>query len=148
MNDENKTREQLIVENEVLRRRAAELEGVDLQRRQAEAELTKSKAILTAAIECLPFDFFALDPEGRCILQNALSRRYFGNALGKTAEDVCPDKLVLPRWLDGNRRALNGVRVEEEIAFAVGGELRNFYMLSRLSSMAARYTGYLASTWT
>ena len=57
-------------------------------RKQAEGELAKSKAFLTAAIECLPFEFFALAPDGHCMLQNAVSRQYYGNAVGKTAEEV------------------------------------------------------------
>jgi len=127
MSDQDKTREQLISELEEFRRRVAGLEGVDLERRRAEEELAKSKAILTAAIECLPFDFFALNPEGHCILQNAVSRRYYGNAVGKTAEQVCPDERVLPHWIEGSRRALAGEKVEVEVALAVGGEHRTFY---------------------
>lgn len=96
-------------------------------RKRAEEEAAKSKAILTAAIECLPFDFFALDSQGRCILQNALSRKYFGNALGKTAEEAYPDKRALPRWLDGNRQALAGKQVAKETELDVGGQHRHFF---------------------
>jgi PAS domain S-box-containing protein len=126
MMDHDKTKDQLIAENEELRRRVAELESLDLGRRRADEELARSKAILTAAIECLPFDFFALDPDGRCILQNAVSRQHYGEALGKMAEQVCPDERVLPRWIEGNRRALGGEKVEEEAAWWVGGEERHF----------------------
>ena len=97
----------------------------DLKR--AEEELAKSKAILTAAVECLPFDFFALDPDGRCILQNAVSRRYYGDALGKTTEDVCPDPRNLARWLEKNQRAFAGERVEGDVELAIRGEQRHVH---------------------
>jgi hypothetical protein len=77
--------------------------------------------MLSAAVECLPFDFCALDTAGRCVLQNALSRRYYGNALGKTAEDVCPEKRLLSRWLASTRRVLAGERVEDENRYGLEG---------------------------
>ena len=126
MKDQDKSKQQLIEENEELRRQVALLQGIDAEREQAEEELAKSNAILTAAVECLPFDFFALDPEGRCILQNALSRQYYGEALGKTAEQICPDERVLPHWIEGNRRAFAGERVEGEMELTLGGSRRHF----------------------
>ena len=122
MIDPKKTRQQLIAENDELRQRVAALEGVNADRRRAEENLAKSQAILTAAIECLPFDFFALDAEGRCILQNTVSRQYYGNALGKTTEEVCLDERILARWLEKNRRALAGERVEGDVELAIQGE--------------------------
>jgi PAS domain S-box-containing protein len=127
MTDQDKTRQQLLDELGELRERVAALEGIDAERQRVEEELAKSKAILTAAVECLPFDFYALDPTGRCILQNAVSRRYYGDALGKVAEDVCPDPRALPRWLEANRRALAGQLVEEETEWQVEGQRRHFY---------------------
>jgi PAS domain S-box-containing protein len=139
MNDQDKTKQQLLDEVVQLRQRVAILEAGErrfraiiaaadiTQSKRAEAELAKSKAILTAAVECLPFDVFALGPDGRCILQNAVSRQYYGNALGKTAQDVCPDKRLLPRWLENNRRAFAGERVEEDVGWTVKGEPRYFH---------------------
>ena len=124
MKDQDKTKEQLIEELVELRGRVAAMKGVDLERKRAEEELAKSKAILTAAIECLPFDFFALTPDRRCILQNAVSRQYFGNVLGKTTEEVCPDDRILARWLEKNQRAFAGERVEGDVELAIGGEPR------------------------
>jgi PAS domain S-box-containing protein len=129
MNDQDQTKQQLLDELAELRQRVAALEGVDRQRRRVEEELAKSKAILTAAMDCLPFDFYALDPTGRCMLQNAVSRQYYGSAVGKTAEQVCPDERVLPRWIEGNRRALAGQRVEVEEAWCVAGEQRQFFSI-------------------
>jgi PAS domain S-box-containing protein len=129
MKDQKKTKEQLVTEVGELRQRLAELGGSEAERRRIDEDLAKSKAILTAAIECLPFDFYALDADGRCILQNAASRRLFGNALGKTAEQVCPDRQALSRWLEGSRRALGGEQVRRETEIEVAGEHRHFYSL-------------------
>ena len=126
MSDQDKTREQLLDELVELRQRLAELEGVDAERRQAKEELAKSRAILTATIECLPFGFFAMDPEGRYILQNAVSRKDFGNAMGKTPEEVCSDEHILSYWLEMNRQAQAGEQVEGEFMMTVGGEDRCF----------------------
>ena len=83
--------------------------------------IAKSKAILTAVIESLPFDLFALAPDGRCILQNVVSRQYYGS-FGKTTEEVCPDDRILARWLEKHRRAFAGERVEGEVELVIGGD--------------------------
>ena len=98
-------------------------------RKRAEEEVAKSKAFLTAAIECLPFEFFALAPDGHCILQNAVSRQYYGDAVGKTAEEVCPDEHALPRWLAKLSQVLDGKRIAEEVDLQVKGEARHFYSI-------------------
>ena len=118
----------------------------DLKR--AEEELAKSKAILTAAVECLPFDFFALDPDGRCILQNAVSRRYYGDALGKTTEDVCPDPRNLARWLEKNQRAFAGERVEGDVELAIRGEQRHVHNIITPIRDGDEVLESLVSTWT
>ena len=60
-------------------------------------------------------------------LQNAVSRRYYGDTLGKTTEDVCPDERILARWLEKNRRAFAGERVEGDVELAIRGEQRYFH---------------------
>ena len=104
MTDQDKTKEQLISELEQLRQRMAELEvndqGGESEARSASAttrsgngpERSRLHAILTAAIECLPFEFFAIGPDGRYILQNAVSRQHSGDSIGKRPEDCAPDE--------------------------------------------------------
>ena len=58
-------------------------------RKQAEQELTKSRAILQATIDCLPFDFFALGYDGRyilakCHVQSTLGRYDWQDSLKKS----------------------------------------------------------------
>jgi len=86
-----------------------------------------SEAILTAAVDCIPFAFFALNTEGRYILVNAASRAEYGDAVGKTPREICPNEQDLALWLDNNRRALSGERVEGEVELTVHGQRRHFY---------------------
>ena len=96
--------------------------------KQAEEELAKSKAMLQAAIDCLPFNFFAIGLDGRYMLQNAVSKAHQGgDAIGKLPEEVCLNKHDLAIWLDNNRRAFAGEKVEGEVTLSLGGEERFYY---------------------
>jgi len=139
MKDQDKTKQQLISELVQLRQRVAEFEandqGGEPEARSASAttrpgdgpERNRLHAILTAAIECLPFEFFAIGPDGRYILQNAVSRQHAGDAIGKRPEDSAPDEYTRKLWLDNNRRAFAGERVEGEVEAHVGAETRTYY---------------------
>jgi PAS domain S-box-containing protein len=97
------------------------------KRKRAEEELTKSKAILQATIESLPFDFYAIGSDGRYFLQNTASGANWGQILGKTPEDVAPTEEIRTLWLDNNRRAFAGEKVEGEARVTVNGETRVVY---------------------
>ena len=102
--------------------------NVDItDRKRAEKELAQSKALLEATIENLPFDFFAIGPDGRYILQNATSKQHWGDAIGKFPKDVCSNSVELALWLDNNRRAFNGEKVEGEAELTTHGETRFFH---------------------
>jgi len=95
--------------------------------RRAEEESARNKAILQAAIESLPFDFFALGPDGRYILQNATSRSHWNEAIGKRPEELGLSEDTLALWLDNNRRAFAGEKVEGQVEFSVHGQSRFFH---------------------
>jgi PAS domain S-box-containing protein len=95
--------------------------------KQAEAELAKNKAILHAILESLPFDFFAVGLDGRYLMQNAASKAHWGNLVGNRPEDVCQDPHDLVIWLENNRRAFAGEKVEGEVVLHVHGEERFIY---------------------
>ena len=120
MIDQDKSKQELIEELAEMRRREA-------QWRSVVAERDRDRAILSAAIECLPFEFFAIGTDGRYMLQNAVSRQHAGDAIGKRPEDCAPDEYTRQLWLDNNRRAFAGERVEGEVEAHVGGETRTFY---------------------
>ena len=98
------------------------------ERKQAEEELAKSKAMLQAAIDCLPFNFFAIGLDGRYMLQNAVSKaQQRADVIGKLPEEVCPNEHDLAIWLDNNRRAFAGEKVEGEVTLSLGGEERFYF---------------------
>ena len=94
-------------------------------RKLAEQELTKSKAILQAVIDCLPFDFFALGYDGRYILFKMPCPKYTGAILLANALKISVrNKEDLAIWLDNNRRAFSGEKVEGEVSLTYQGEKR------------------------
>jgi PAS domain S-box-containing protein len=140
MKDQDKTKEQLVEELSALRQRVAELEskergGGGPGKHPAAAAIAESdgqernrlEAILSAAVECLPFEFFALGPEGRYILQNAVTRQHYGDLIGKRPEEACDDAATVALWLDNNRRAFAGQRVEGEVEARIAGETHHLY---------------------
>jgi PAS domain S-box-containing protein len=140
MNDLKKTKAQLAAELAALRRRVAILEAGkgasaragartarDSAPGAADHERSRLQAILTAVVECLPFEFFAIGSDGRYILQNAITRAHYGELIGKRPEDCAPDAATRRLWLENNRRAFAGQRVEEEIEARVGGRKRHYY---------------------
>jgi len=98
------------------------------ERKRAEEELAKSKAVLQAAIDCLPFNFFAIGLDGRYMLQNAVSKAHQqADVIGKRPEDICSNKHDLAIWLDNNRRAFAGEQVEGEVTLSIVDEERSYY---------------------
>lgn len=127
MIDDGKTRAQLVAELAQLHERVAELER-NTHSKLAEEELTRNRAVLRATIDCLPFNFFAIGPDGHYMLQNAISKeQHKADVIGKRPEEVCPNPHDLALWLDNNRRAFAGERVEGEVTLSLGGEERHYY---------------------
>jgi PAS domain S-box-containing protein len=102
------------------------MENHEKTKSQLIEELTAHKAILEAIVESLPFDFFAIGPDGRYLAQNAASKTHWGEAVGKYPEDVADNQETLAVWQENNRRAFAGERIEEEVEFTIQGEKR-FY---------------------
>ena len=77
MNDEDKTKQQLLDELTALRQRVASLEAQAASTGKTattEREWDRLQAILKATIESFPFDFFAIGLDGRYMLQNRVSK--------------------------------------------------------------------------
>ncbi len=142
MRHRDKTKSQLLAELAQLRARVAAMESLGTGHGTADdgsgarnttcsgegsPEPSRADAILHAAMECLPFDVFAIGCDGRYMLQNAVSRANYGDAIGRTLREVCRNERDLAVWLENHRRALAGERVEGEVAFTVRGEQRHYY---------------------
>jgi PAS domain S-box-containing protein len=90
------------------------------QRVLAERALRENEALLTAVIESLPFDFFAIGPDGRYRVVNSVCREHWGSLIGRRPEDAAPDDRARSIWLDNNRRAFAGETVTGEVVLRRG----------------------------
>jgi PAS domain S-box-containing protein len=112
---------------EALEQRVMELEQKVHELKQTEASLRKSQNVLRAAIENLPFDFFAIDVNGCYFLQNSACVKRWGNLIGKRPMDIKLDDAIVNTWIYNNRRALSGKIVRGEVEYTQEGEKRNYY---------------------
>ncbi|MEE9524960.1 MAG: PAS domain S-box protein, partial [Thermodesulfovibrionales bacterium] len=97
------------------------------ERKLKDEAVRKSEAQLLATINCLPFDFFAIDTDGRYFLQNNYCTENWGNVIGKRPEDLGVPKETLDLWLDNNRRAFSGETITGEVTFYIKGEKKHYH---------------------
>jgi PAS domain S-box-containing protein len=97
------------------------------ERKRTEEALRASEARFRAATESLPFDFFVLDENGRCVISNSACRENWGDVTGKCVDEVGADAETVALWLDNNRRAFAGEVVRGEVSFRVRGEERHYH---------------------
>jgi PAS domain S-box-containing protein len=112
---------------EALERR---LEGLEMRFHECEEKehaLRRKYKRLHAAVESVPFDFFAIDAHGRYEMQNSVCIKHWGDVIGKRPQDLGVNSDTLALWLDNNRRALSGETVRADVAFPVAGEKRHFH---------------------
>jgi PAS domain S-box-containing protein len=126
MNDENKTKKQLISELMDFRRQIAKGIKEESDRGRKE-DHEKLESRLHTVIESLPFDFFGINANGRYFIQNTTCRMSWGDIIGKRPEDLSVDKHTLALWLDNNRRAFSGEIVKGRVEFIREGKKRYFY---------------------
>jgi len=110
-----------------LEQRVMKLEHRVSDLKQAESSSRQNQNVLRATIENLPFDFFALDENGRYFLQNSVCIERWGNLIGMRPQDIQHDKAIFNTWIDNNRRALSGEIVRGEVEYTQDGQKRNFY---------------------
>lgn len=103
----------------------------------------ESAARLQAAIESLPFDFWACDRSGRYVMQNSTSIRHWGNQLGKLPAEVTTDPGVLAHWQANNERALAGEIVRSEVEYVHEGQPRIFQEILAPIREGSQITGLL-----
>jgi PAS domain S-box-containing protein len=102
--------------------------AVDItDRRSMDDALRRAKALLRGAFDNAPFEFWARDHEGKCILQNALHVRHRGNLVGTKTEESPIGSEDRKIWISNNRRALAGEIVQREVEYEEGGEPRWYH---------------------
>ena len=136
MMDQDKSKQQPSDELTELRQRVATLEAM-------EEELRKSRTLLQATIDNLPFDFFAIGMDGRYMLQNATSKAHWGDAVGKRSEDVAGSEETLVLCKENNRRAFAGEKVEEDVTLIIDDEKRHYHNVIAPIIDAGRIQGIL-----
>jgi two-component system, NarL family, sensor histidine kinase UhpB len=98
MHDRDKTKEDLVAENEELRRQVALLQGIDAERKRAAEELRDSEAQLLEAQEVATLGFNVVDLTTGCIKTSTVLDRIFAipadyeRTLEKWADLVHPDE--------------------------------------------------------
>ncbi|MCY2993484.1 MAG: PAS domain S-box protein [Planctomycetota bacterium] len=135
MNDQDKTRDQLIAENEALRRRVAEQEA-QLANRQlrseasgrkcAEEVLAEERTFLRQIIDTTPDIILVKDQEGRYVLGNRAAARFFGSTVqdmvGKTDcelllhQDPATDALVIAEQISHNETDLRVIQNQQPLS--------------------------------
>jgi len=94
------------------------------ERISADLRLKEHEALLSATIESLPFEFFAIGTDGRYIMQNAATLRHWGDVIGKRSEELSADPMLIAIWAENNRRAFAGEVIAQETAYEQDGGTR------------------------
>ena len=97
-----------------------------IQNRRAFDAMKRSQETLRAIVDNTPFEFWARDSDGRCIMENSVLVKHWGSLLGTLPEDKASSPEVLAVWLENNRRAMSGELVDAEVEYRFGNEQR-FY---------------------
>src|SRR5689334_5801178 len=80
--------------------------------------------LLSDAFEDAPFEFWARDLTGRCIVANAATRALGGVNVGNRVEDGNVPPEVIAAWQENNRRAMSGELVLNSFEYGDGDEKR------------------------
>ncbi|HSD84634.1 MAG TPA: GAF domain-containing protein, partial [Anaerolineae bacterium] len=100
-----------------------------ISRARLYTEARQNAARLRAAVESLPFDFWAIDRDGRYILQNSASIRHWGERIGKQIDLHHMAEEMRASWMSGVQHVFAGEVVQEEVALEVSNELRYFHRI-------------------
>jgi len=93
---------------------------------RSENQRRAGEQMLRAVVDNTPFEFWARDLDGRCIMENATLVRNWGSLLGTRPEDAEVPSDSLAIWQDNNRRAYAGEIVDAEVEYDQGGIRRHY----------------------
>jgi PAS domain S-box-containing protein len=94
--------------------------------RQLEAALQESEVRLSTLIDQLPAEVWVMDSDLCFTMQNAASSRVVGNVVGKRIEDLPVAAEVRAKWVEQDRRVLDGNTLHEEYQIEVEGEQKAY----------------------
>lgn len=113
-------------QHEIIFTRAAQLAGIVIERERNETEHRRSEALLSAAFENLPLDFWAMNIEGRYTLQNTTSIKQWGRLIDRNPDEVDVPDQIRALWQENNNRAFAGEIVTGETSYPKNNELHYF----------------------
>lgn len=96
-------------------------------RKKAEEALRASEALLRALVDNLPFDFWAMDVDGRYVMQNAANKRNWGDLIGRGLDSVSITPEIRAVWGEQDRRVMAGEIVEVEYQVEKDGKICVFH---------------------
>lgn len=86
----------------------------------AELELKKAEALVKAAFDNIPFEFWIIDAEGKIAYQNKTSSNIWGSNIGKTPDQYKIDnESLVALWESNNQRVLTGETIAAEYSFSI-----------------------------
>jgi PAS domain S-box-containing protein len=102
------------------------LGGVVAEREAAIDALRESRAVLSSVIESLPFEFWAVDTQNRYFLMNSISKREYGDIIGKRPDEIGASPEAVGLWIENNIRALSGELLRQEAPYRRGERVKTF----------------------
>jgi PAS domain S-box-containing protein len=149
MEDKEKTKDVLVEEIEVLKRRITEIEKSESKYKQVEEALEKERNLLRIVIDNLPDYIYVKDREGRYLVSNLAHARFLGKekpelVVGKTVFEFFPRELAEQYAADDMRVIQTGEPLldrEERSVDETGKEVWNLTTKVPLRDNGGKITG-------
>lgn len=121
---------------------AAQIGGV-IARLRVEAALSESEARMRTLLDNLPLDVWLVDLAGRFTMQNATSRRWWGELVGRSIDDLALPPGLHERWRRQLARAICGEVVREEMDVHRDGAKRTLSAIVTAVCVEGKTSGVL-----
>lgn len=113
----------------------------EMERARAMNALVESEARLEAAFNNIPFEIWLSDANGSCMMQNPISKQYWGNMEGKLPNDLGFPAEIQAAWADRNRRVLAGEVAHDPQVIQKDGKTFHFDTILAPIHVGERITG-------
>lgn len=141
------TRRQVLITSRMLPRQGdipralAVMEDIT-ERKAAERKAREIEAILRAAFDNFPFDFWIMDQQGKHVLQNPVSVTKWGKLVHTAPEEWAVPQEVRDQWHANNQKALSGEVVLGEVVYEHNGEANCYYNILAPIWVEGKQQGY------
>ncbi len=111
------------------------------ERKRAENALQLSETRFLTAIENIPYEIWAIDQDGRYVIQNKVSKQHWGDVIGKLAEETDIPRKFSQRWINNHKRVLQGETITYEYTREVNGVNSDLFLMLTPIYMGNKVTG-------